>query len=178
MKEVLIMYCQRLIIPLLILSLVLTLSGCGGSGLTPTIPEGQENGVLYLEPANLTITPSKGFTVELKAAFITDLKGYSVTLFYDPALLSLQEAEEGTFLSAEGKTFFYKKVDEVKGIILIDCAILGPEAGVSGEGTLAAFSFASLKAGSTGIEFSLTRVRNTCNKEIITTIKNSLIRSE
>jgi len=169
---------QRLIIPLLILSLILTLSGCGGSGITPTLPEGQENGVLYLEPANLTITPSKGFTVELKTAFITNLKGYSVTLFYDPALLSLQEAEEGPFLSAEGKTFFYKKVDNATGTILIDCVILGSEVDVSGEGTLATFSFTSLKAGSTSIEFSLARIRDTYNKEIITTIRNSLIRSE
>jgi len=149
---------QRLIIPSLILSLILVFSGCGGSGgLTPTIPEaeGQENGVLYLEPANLALTPSESFTVELKAASITNLKGYSVTLSYDPTLLSLQEAEEGPFLSAEGKTFFYTKAEDAKGIILIDCAILGSQAGVSGEGTLATFSFTSLKAGSTGIEFPL-----------------------
>jgi len=173
---------QRLIIPLLILSLILALSGCGGSGgLTPTIPEAedQENGVLYLEPANLALTPSESFIVELKATSITDLKGYSVTLSYDPTLLSLQEAEEGPLLSAEGKTFFYTNADATKGIILIDCAILGSEAGISsGEGTLAIFSFTSLKAGSTGIEFSLARIRNTHNKEIITTIRNGLIRSE
>jgi hypothetical protein len=175
------MSCQRLIIPLLFLSLILTLAGCGElGGLTPTLPEaeGQENGVLYLEPANLTITPSESFTVELKAASISNLKGYSVTLSYDPAFLSFQEAEEGTFLSAEGKTFFYTKIDGAKGTILIDCAILGSEAGVSGEGTLATFSFTSLKAGSAGIEFSLVRIRNTYNKEIITNMRNSLIRSE
>jgi hypothetical protein len=169
---------QRLIIPLLILSLILTLSGCGGSGLTPALPESQEKGVLYLEPSDLAITPSKGFTVELKTASITDLKGYSVTLFYDPTLLSLQEVEEGPFLSVGGKTFFYKEVDDAKGTILIDCAILGPEVGVSGEGTLAAFSFTSLKAGSTSIEFSLAKTRDTYNKEIITIMRNSLIRSE
>jgi len=169
---------QRLIIPLLILSLILTLSGCGGSVITPTLPEEQKKGILYLEPANLNITPSEGFTVELKTASITDLKGYSVTLSYDPALLSFQEAEEGPFLSAEGKTFFYKKVNNATGTILIDCVILGPEVGVSGEGTLATFSFISLKAGSTGIELSLTRIRNTYNKEIITTMRNSSIRSE
>lgn len=169
---------QRLIIPLLILSLILTLSGCGGSGITPTLPEGQESGVLYLEPANLTITPSEGFTVELKTTSIVNLKGYSVTLSYDPTLLSLQGAEEGPFLSAEGKTFFYMDADDTKGTILIDCVILGPEAGVSGEGTLATFSFTSLKAGSAGIELFLARVRDTYNKEIITTMRNSLIRSE
>ena len=169
---------QRLIIPLLILSLILTLSGCGGLGLTPNLPDSQEKGVLYLEPANLTIAPDKGFTVELKTASITNLKGYSVILFYDPALLSLQEAEEGLFLLTEGKTFFYKKVDDAKGTISIDCAILGTELSVSGEGTLATFYFASLKAGSPSIEFSLVKTRDTYNKEIITTMRNSLIRSE
>jgi len=173
------MYYQRLIIPLLILSLILTLAGCGGSGgLTPAIPEGQESGVLYLGPANLTVTPSESFTVELKIASFTDLKGYSVTLSYDPALLSLQEVKEDPLLSARGKTFFYTKADDTKGTILIDCAILGSQAGVSGEGTLATFSFTSLKAGSTGIEFSFARIRNTRNKEIITTMRNGLIRSE
>ena len=169
---------QRLIIPLLILSLILTLSGCGGLGLTPNLPDGQEKGVLYLEPANLNITPSMDFTVELKAASITNLKGYSITLTYDPALISLKEITEGPFLSAEGKTFFYEKVDDTKGTILIDCAILSPEISVSGEGTLAAFSFTSLKAGSTSIELSLAKTRDTYNKEIITIIRNSLIRSE
>lgn len=172
------MSCQRLIILLLILSLIFTFSGCGGSGITPTLPEEQEGSVLYLEPADLTITPSESFTVELKTTSITDLKGYSVTLFYDPALLSLQEAEEGSFLSAEGKTFFYKKVDNATGTILIDCVILGSEVDVSGEGTLATFSFTSLKAGSTSIELSLARIRDIYNKEIITTMRNSLIKSE
>jgi len=168
---------QRLIIPLLILSLILTLSGCGGLGLTPTLPEGQE-GVLYLEPANLTVTPDKGFTVELKIASITNLKGYSVTLSYDPTFLGLQEVAEGPFLSTKGKTFFYKKVDDTKGTILIDCAILSPEISVSGEGTLAAFYFTSLKAGSASIELSFAQTRDTYNKEIITIMRNSLIRSE
>ena len=49
---------QRLIIPLLILSLFLTLSGCGGSGITPALPDSQEKGIIYLEPANLNLTPT------------------------------------------------------------------------------------------------------------------------
>jgi hypothetical protein len=172
------MSCQKVIIPLLILSLLLTLSGCGGLGLTPILPEGQEKDILYLEPANLNITLSKGFTVELKTASITNLKGYSVTLSYDPALLSLQEAAEGPFLSTEGKTFFYQKIDDATGTILIDGVILGSEAGVSGEGTLAIFTFAPIKAGSTSLTLKFAKTRDTYNKEIIVTKRNSLIRSE
>ena len=171
---------QRIIISLLILSLILISPGCGGLGqlLTPTLPNGQEEGILYLEPANLTVIPGQDFTVELKVASITNLKGYSVTLSYDPTLLSLQEVVEGPFLSVKNKTFFYKKVDDTKGTILIDCVILGPELSVSGEGTLANLSFTSLKAGSISLTFKLAKTRDTYNKEIITTKRNAVVKSK
>ena len=172
---------KRIIISLLILSLIVILSGCLGK-LIPTTPQvtspaGTE-GILYLEPANLNVTPSKDFTVELKTVSIADLKGYSVTLSYNPALLSLKEVIEGPFLSAKGKTFFYKRVDDTKGTILIDCAVLGPELSVSGGGSLATLSFTSLKAGSTSITFKLTKTRDTYNKEIVTTKRNAVVKSK
>jgi hypothetical protein len=170
---------KKLIISLLILSLIIILPGCLGK-LIPTTPEVNSSagtsGVFYLEPANLTLTPSDDFTVELKATSITNLKGYSVTLSYDPTLISLQEVTEGSFFSEKGKTFFYTKEDQ--NTILIDCAILGTDLSISGEGTLATLSFNSLKAGSTSIEFSLAKTRDTNNKEIITTKRNSLIESK
>jgi len=172
---------KKLIIFLLILSLAFTFTGCLGK-LIPTTPEiappEGAAGVLYLEPANLNLTPSQDFTVELKATSITNLKGYSVTLSYDPTLLSLQEIVEGPFFSAKGKTFFYKKVDDTKGTVLIDCALLGPELSVSGEGTLATLSFTSLKAGSTSLTFKLTKTRDAHNKEIVTTKRNAVVKSK
>ena len=172
---------KKIIITLLILSLIFTLTGCLGK-LIPTTPEvtspvGKE-GVLYLETDNLNLTPGKDFTVELKADSITDLKGYSVTLSYNPTFLSLKEVVEGPFFSAKGKTFFYKKVDNKKGTILIDCAILGPDLCVSGEGTLATLSFTSLKAGSTSLSFKLAKTRDTNNKEIVTTKRNAMVKSK
>ncbi|MBA7575995.1 hypothetical protein ES708_17832 [subsurface metagenome] len=170
---------KRIIISLLILSLALVFTGCLGK-LIPTTPEvtppAETAGVLYLEPANLTLTPSQDFTVELKATSITNLKGYSVTLSYDPTLISLQEVTEGPFLSSKGKTFFYTREDQ--STILIDNVLLGTDLAISGEGTLATLSFTSLKAGSTSIEFFLSKTRDTLNKEIVTTKRNSLIKSK
>ena len=170
---------KKLLIFLLILSLVFTFTSCLGKLLptTPSVtPPAGTAGVLYLEPANLTLSPSQDFTVELKTTSITNLKGYSVTLSYDPALLSLQEVVEGSFFSSKGKTFFYSKEDN--GTVLIDCALLGPELSVSGEGTLATLSFTCLKAGSTGVEFSLAKTRDAHNKEIVTTKRNSKLKSK
>ena len=172
---------KKLLISLLILSLILIFAGCLGK-LIPTTPEvtppAGTAGVLYLEPANLSLTPSQDFTVELKVTSITNLKGYSVTLSHDPALISLQEVIESSFFSSKGKTFFYKKIDDTKGTVLIDCAILGPGLSVSGEGTLAILSFTSLKAGSTSLTFKLAKTRDTNNKEIITTKKNAKLKSK
>ena len=172
---------KKLIISLLILSLIFTLTGCLGKLIptTPSVtPPAEKEGVFYLEPDNLTLTPSQDFTVELKAASIVNLKGYSVTLSYDPTLISLQEVTEGPFFSAKGKTFFYKKVDDTQGTILIDCALLGPKVSVSGEGTLATLFFTCLKADSTSIEFSLAKTRDALNKEIITTKRNAKPKSK
>ena len=170
---------KKLIISLLILSLIIILPGCLAKliPITPEVtPPTETAGVLYLEPANLTLTPSQDFTVELKVTSITNLKGYSVTLSYDPTLTSLQEVTEGPFFSTKGKTFFYTKED--KGTILIDCALLGKTLSVSSEGTLATLSFTCLKAGSTSIEFSLAKTRDTLNKEIITTKRNAKLKSK
>jgi hypothetical protein len=68
-------------------------------------------------------------------------------------------------------------MDDKKGTILIDCALLGPELSVSGEGTLATLSFTCLKSGSTSIEFSLAKTRDAHNKEIITTKRNTKLKS-
>jgi hypothetical protein len=166
-KEEFLMSYKKLIISLLILSLALISTGCLGKlfPTTPSVtPPAETAGALYLEPANLTLTPSEDFTVELKATSITNLKGYSVTLSYDPALLSLKEVTEGPFLSEKGKTFFYTKEDQ--NTILIDNALLGTDLSISGEGTLAILSFTCLKAGSTSIE------------EIITTKRNAKLKSK
>jgi hypothetical protein len=170
---------KKLIIPLLILSLIAILPGCLAKLIptTPSVtPPAETAGVLYLEPANLTLTPSQDFTVELKATSITNLKGYSVTLSYDPTLISLQGVTEGPFLSTKGKTFFYTKEDQ--STILIDNALLGTDLSISGEGTLAILSFTSLKAGSTSIEFSFTKTRDAKNKEIVTTKRNAMVKTK
>jgi len=172
---------KKIIISLLILSLVFIFTGCLGKLFpsTPSVtsPEGTA-GVIYLEPANLKISPSKNFTVELKTASITDLKGYSITLSYDPALIRLNEVTEGPFFSSEGETFFYRDIDNQQGSVLIDCAILGHDLSVSGEGTLAALSFICLKSGVTSITFGFTDTRDTYDKEIIATKSNAKLSSK
>ncbi len=171
---------KKFLIYLLILSLVLIFAGCL-SKLFPVIPDDSSpawtGGILYLEPANLNVTPSKNFTVELMNTSITNLKAYSVTLSYDPKLIRLNEVTEGPFFSSKGETFFYRDIDNQQGSVLMDCAILGRDLAVSGQGILATLSFTCLKAGSAEITFKATDTRDTYNGTIVTTQKGALLKS-
>ena len=59
----------------------------------------------------------------------------------------------------------------------MDCAILGRDLSVSGQGVLATLSFTCLKAGKAEITFEAVITRDTYNKDITTTQKGALIKS-
>jgi hypothetical protein len=170
---------KKLFIFLLILSLIFTFTGCLGKLLltTPSVtPPAGTAGILYLDPASLNVSSGESFTADLKVGAINDLKGYSVTLSYDPTLITPQEITEGSFFSSSGETFFYQDINPEEGTILIDCAILGRDLCVSGEGTLATLSFTCLKAGSAPLSFAQAKTRNGENKELVTTKEQAVFR--
>jgi len=171
------MFHKNIFIYLLILSVLLTLSGCGKLFLTPPIYEGTEEGV-YISPDSTDIVPGEDCELELKVDSIENLKSYSVSISYDPVFLSLRDVTEGTFLSSEGTTFFYESVNNDAGNVLLDSSILGSSAAVSGEGTLATLTFTSLKKGSTSLTFALVKMRDINNEEISTTKRSVVIKSK
>ena len=168
---------KKILIPLLILLLILTLTGCFGKFLnTPSLND--QNNTLSLDPNELILTPGEDFTVSLITPAVQNLKAYSVTLSYDPKLIRFNEATEGSFFSSRGETFFYREIDHQQGSILMDCAILGRELSVSGQGILATLSFTCLKAGSAEIIFKEVDTRDTYNEDLLTTQKGALVKSQ
>jgi len=164
------------IILLIILSIIIILSTAGClSKLFPNLPfpginppEEEGGGVIYLEPSEFNVTTGQTFTVEFKAASISNLKGYSLTINYNPAHLKLNEVVEGPFLSVANKntTFFYTKIDDPSDSVRIDCALLGADLGVSGGGVLATLSFVGLNTDSTKLELKNIKARNINNQPI------------
>ena len=167
---------NKVLIPLLLLFLILTLTGCFGKFIN-TPPLDDQANTLILDPNQLTLTPGEDFTVSLITPSVQNLKAYSVTLGYDPKLIRLIEVSEGPFFSSKGETFFYRDIDDQQGLVLIDCAILGRDLSVSGQGILATLSFTCLKVGSASITFKATDTRDTYNGTIVTTQKGALVKS-
>jgi hypothetical protein len=167
---------QKLSIFFLLFLLILTLTGCFGNFFnTPSLED--QTGTIYLDTDNLQPVPGEDLTLKLATTNINDFKAYSVTLSYDPALLQLESVTEGDFFSSEGQTFFYPAIDNQQGSVLIDCAILGRNVSVSGEGTLANLSFTCLKDQPGEIVFKVADIRDTQTKSLTTTQRNILVNS-
>jgi len=81
---------KKVLIPLFILFLILTLTGCFGK-LLDTTPLTDQTGTFSLDPNQLTLTPGEDFTVSLITPSVQNLKTYSITLDYDPQLIRLNE---------------------------------------------------------------------------------------
>ena len=84
--------------------------------------------------------------------------------------------KEGPCLSEGNETFFWKKIDPVKGTIQVDCAILGSELSAYGEGSLATLHFKVLKKADTEVNFAQTQIRDTHNQPILTDQKSAQVR--
>lgn len=162
------MFTKRIfaVVPVLFLAILLLIAGCSKlqQGLVPAVEDNLIAGALSFSSPEST---ANGITqVVLQASSIDDLKGYSVILSYDPALLQVEEITEGDFLASSGETFFYKDINQEEGIIQIDCALLGKDLSVSGTGTLATLSLTYQKSGSAGLYFSQVKVRDVSNQKM------------
>jgi PKD repeat protein len=100
--------------------------------------------VLYISPDEIQLPPiGELVTVEVKVRDVQDLFGIQFDVRYDPAVLRFVSAEEGDFLSSDGAPTFFNPPDDdgagnAKGLAI---SRLGDVPGLSGEGTIAKFSF-------------------------------------
>lgn len=101
-----------------------------------------------------SVTAGSRFTVDVRAADVADLYAYQFDLGFDSAMFRLDGAEEGAFLASAGPTLF--DPGTVAGdpgtLSFLFATLLGPTAGVEGDGILATLHFTSLAVGSSVFE--------------------------
>jgi hypothetical protein len=98
------------------------------------------------------------FTVNVKASDASDLHGYSFDIAYDASALQLVSRKEEGFLKETGaKTLFFAR--ESDNTLTTAGAIVGREAGVSGDGVVASFAFRTI--GKRSGDISLSTVKTT-----------------
>jgi len=120
--------------------------------------------VVYLDPAEVTLSPGEtvGFTVLIKE--VVDLFGVEVHLAYDPAVVQLIDAGEampgvqiipGKFLDPDEGFLVANTADNGNGELDYALTLLAPAEAVSGTGLILAFELRAIANGSSPLTLSV-----------------------
>ena len=102
-----------------------------------------------------TVKVNDDFLVHVTVSDVTNMYAGVLALQYDPALMTLVSAAEGTFLKKDGKTTtFQYTYNKDKGRVNVNFTRIGAVGGVSGSGELAVISFKAKGKGSATLGLS------------------------
>ena len=129
----------------LVLSFVVATSIAGIAYAPVTVPE------IYIDPAASTASPDGYFDVNVNIADVTDLFSWGLNVGFNPNILEVVSATEGSFLAGQpGGTSFVNKI--YLTYVALGCTTLGAYPGVSGSGTLATVTFHVKDAGKSALD--------------------------
>ena len=120
---------------------------------------------LELTPSTQSVGIGNQATVNILVEEVTDLRGASITLNFDPAQLQYNSSADGGFIP--GAFLPAPTVDNVNGSVTLDLASLSSCA--SGTGTIMTVTFDTVGAGNSTITFETTTLRDNDNNEIVHT---------
>jgi hypothetical protein len=135
--------------------------------------------LLYISPASQTVSPGQVFTVDVYVEPAEPIKGTSVGLSFDPALLTADSCVEGDLLPPFPSGFFFPGIiDNVAGTIsgIDGAALVGT---VSGPGAFATINFtAGETTGTSTLDLSDVIVRDADNQPVVTDVTGGSVTIE
>jgi len=116
---------------------------------------------IAIDPAEVKDLPSgETFTVNITITDATNIFGWQVNVTFDPSVLNVVKATEGTFLKNVNKTAWpTPKIDNDKGFVLASSSFMPPypSVGASGSGILANITFSVKSGGTSNLHFDQKR---------------------
>lgn len=148
-------------IVILVLLIALPRSGATAPGAEAQLP------LAHLSPALLVVPIGQTSCTDLRVEDVEDLFGFETIIRFDPSRLAVVDAapetpgvqvEIGPFLQPANPSNGYvvNAVDNAGGTIRLAIALIAPETGRSGSGTLATICFRGLNRGHSAIALSET----------------------
>lgn len=139
-------------------------------GVSAVVPAGAAPSLVH-DPASVSTTRADTFEVAVRVNAETPPLGcYALTLSYDPAVLRLLDASEGSLFSQSADpTFFSLEPDSSGNPEITDC-VLGFQTTVTPPGELVVLRFEALAEGSTSIGYQVATLRDV-DRAVITGVE-------
>jgi len=107
---------------------------------------------LWLTPGRLTVSPGDTFEVRVQADAGLPVSHLPLSLSFDPAVLSVEAVDPGSFLGSTGESQVLSDSGR-PGALVIGASRLGQRPGVKGAGIVARITFRAVAAGRTDLGF-------------------------
>lgn len=136
------------------------------AGVAPAPP--QVNGPrIRFEPATLTLSPGQTTTVGIAVDNVSDLFSVPIMIQYNPAVISIEEARHGTFLSGGTQEIaIVQRVDKEHGQAIISATRQPNTPGVSGSGTLLGIVIKAIGPGASNLSIVQVNAKDSQQKSI------------
>ena len=119
------------------------------------------------EPSTLNLTPGQSVTLGISVDNVVDLYSIPMILQYDPAVVSVEDVQQGTFLSSGNQEIaIVKRADKEHGQAMIAATRPPNTPGVTGSGTLLGVVVKALAPGNTNISIVQVNAKDSQQKPL------------
>jgi general secretion pathway protein D len=134
------------------------------ASLTPPQVNGPR---IHFEPGTLTLTPGQTSTVGIAVDNVSDLFSVPLMIQYNPAVISVEEARHGSFLSGGTQDIaIVQRVDKEHGQAIISATRQPNTPGVSGSGTLLGIVIKAIAPGSSNLSIVQVNAKDSQQRSI------------
>ncbi len=122
---------------------------------------------IRFEPSSIEISPGQTYTVGVAVDNVSDLFSIPVMIQYNPAVISIEEARHGSFLSGGTQEIaVVQRVDKEHGQAIISATRQPNTPGVSGSGTLLGIVIKALAPGTSNLSIVQVNAKDSQQKSI------------
>ncbi|HXT27464.1 MAG TPA: cohesin domain-containing protein [Candidatus Eisenbacteria bacterium] len=136
----------------------------------PGTPEAAASGQgarLRFDPQALTLAPGQTATLGIAVDNVSDLYSIPMMLQYDPAVISIEDIQHGTFLSSGNQEIaIVQGGDKSKGQVMIAATRQPNTPGVSGSGTLLGVVIKAIGPGATNLSIVQVNAKDSQQKPL------------
>jgi general secretion pathway protein D len=134
------------------------------NSMAPTPASGTP--VLRFEPSNATLKAGETTTIGVVVENVKDLSSIPLLLQYNPAVISVEEAQHGGFLGADSQDAIVQRLNQPPGQSVVSITRMPNTPGVNGNGTVVGLVIRAIAPGDTKLSIVQVNAKDSQQKPI------------